>query len=98
MMPKQMSMDLGATEIIFPPLKKKPKHLWYIRAKGGDGWHFLWKTHSNGGGEWAHEFELTTNGGNKKPLRYKTNAGANQYVRRNLNSDAIWEVKEWIDA
>lgn len=97
-MTKQMSMDLGTVEIIFPPLKKKPKHLWYICAKSGDGWYFLHLTHANGGGEWEPVSKLTINGGKMKPLRYRTNSGANDSVKRNLRSGVIWEVKEWIDA
>lgn len=96
-MTKQMSMDLGTTEIIFSPLKKKPKQLWYIRAKDSKGWYFLHLTHANGGGEWESESKLTINGGKMKPLRYKTNSGAKYAVKRHLNSGVIWEVVEWID-
>jgi len=88
----QLSMEL-----IFPAKKPKVKQEWYIRARGGDGWHFLWKTHANGGGQWAHDFELTINGGKKKPLRYKTYNNAKASVQRHLNNDAIWEVVEWKD-
>ncbi len=77
--------------------KPKVKHEWYIRTQFKGDWLFLWKTHTNGGGEWVHESALTINGGKRKPLRYKTNAGAKYAVKRHLNSDVIWEVVEWIE-
>ncbi len=92
---QQSFLDFNAIPVVEQTQKPKVKHEWYILCQFKGEWFFLWKTHTNGGGEWEHVRELTINGGKKKPLRYKTNAGAKRAAHEHLNNDAIWEVVEW---